>query len=478
MAEIKYKASLDTSNFDSGMGKMTKEVSAMDGLMGKIAGGLSIATLGSKALGAVIDFGKGAIDSLANYEKFSASLNTMMKGDKYGVASLQQDLTNLAKTTPFSLEDVQTGTKNLMAYGFQAGEITKNLTMIGNVSSGVGAPLNDIIYLYGTLRSSGRVTLMDLRQFAGRGIPIYEQLAKVMHKNTSEIGKMATAGKIGFSDIENAFKSMTGEGGQFFNLMEDQSKTVGGKISNMGDSWDQLKLHIGQSQRGIIASTIDFTNSLISEIDTLISHSNKLDDVFKKFNLKGYGSEWQAFNPLVFLGLMENTSETGAEKGMYSELESRTTQYKKNLEKSNISGMTSEQYKNLLGSVELGSQNELESIKRRFFQNKDQFKSGDLSRFTAYEIEEKKSLLSWIKQQRDLGKDTPKPPKDGEGKEEYPTEMRGSRPQAINININEVNGIKTATINSSYESIEKSKEHLSAALLEVVSDIYKITNHQ
>ncbi len=109
-------------------------------------------------------------------------------------------------------------------------------------------PLGDIAYLYGTLKTSGRVTLMDLRQFAGRGIPIYETLAKRLKTTTTEINNMVSAGKIGFKDVQGAFRDMTKEGGQFFNLMADQSKTVGGQLSNLGDSWEQLKVNISREK--------------------------------------------------------------------------------------------------------------------------------------------------------------------------------------------------------------------------------------
>ena len=70
---------------------------------------------------------------------------------------------------------------------------------------------------------------------------------------------MVSAGKIGFKDVEGAFKDMTKEGGQFFNLMDDQSKTVGGRLSNLSDSWEQLKVNIGKSQSGILSGTVTFS---------------------------------------------------------------------------------------------------------------------------------------------------------------------------------------------------------------------------
>jgi len=205
----------------------------------------------------------------------------MLQGNEGATKALEDQLITLAKTTPFELTEVQTATKQLMAYGFKAGDVVETIRTLGDVSSGIGAPLGDIAYLYGTLKTSGRVTLMDLRQFAGRGVPIYEVLAKRLNTTTAAINGLASAGKIGFRDIEGAFKDMTSAGGQFFNLMDAQSKTVGGQLSNMADGWEQLKVKIGQSQTGILSTTISWVNDMLNSLNDGLDASNLMDTAFK-----------------------------------------------------------------------------------------------------------------------------------------------------------------------------------------------------
>lgn len=267
------------------------ETKRLDSAMSKLDGRLSTmgkAVAGYFAFSSIKDFGSAVIDSLKNYEYFSASLRTLMYGDALTAKSLEKQLISLAARTPFSLVDVQQGTKQLLAYGFQAGTLIKNMEMLGDVSSGVGAPLTDIVYLYGTLRTQGRAYTKDIMQFTGRGIPIIKELAKQFKVSEDKVQGLVEAGKVGFPQIEKAFKDMTKEGGQFFGMMNAQTKTVGGQLSMMGDNWEQLKVSIGKSQRGIIASTINWANTLLGRFQAVIENGNKLEEAFDRFGAKQF----------------------------------------------------------------------------------------------------------------------------------------------------------------------------------------------
>jgi tape measure domain-containing protein len=233
-------------------------------------------------VGGMVAFGKSVVDSLSNYEYFSSSLRTLMKGDAGAAKALEEQLVKTAATTPFSLVEIQDATKQLMAYGFAGGEVVKNIKMLGDVASALKIPFQDIAYLYGTLKTQGRAYQRDILQFQQRGVPVVEELAKQFGVSKSEITKMVSEGKIGFSEVEKAFKTMTAEGGMFFNMMDSQSKTVGGQISNLGDNWEQLKVNIGKSQRGIIAGTVSFLNSLVGHFTDYFAASNKLEESIKK----------------------------------------------------------------------------------------------------------------------------------------------------------------------------------------------------
>ena len=111
---------------------------------------------------------------------------------------------------------------------------------------------------------------MDIRQFAGRGIPIYEELGKVLNADRQELNKLVTEGKVGFPEVEKAFKNMTSEGGIYFNLMQEQSKSLTGMLSNLGDAWDSALNKIGQDNQDLFTGAIQGAIDLVENMDQII----------------------------------------------------------------------------------------------------------------------------------------------------------------------------------------------------------------
>ena len=179
------------------------------------------------------------------------------------------ELVDIAAKTPFDLQGVASSAKQMLAYGSSAENVGDELVMLGNVAAGVGSQLSEIAYLYGTLRTQGRAYAVDIRQFAGRGIPIYEELAKVLGVTKDEVSDLVTAGKVGFKEVEQAFKNMTSESGIYYNLMEEQSKSLTGQLSNLGDAWDTMLNEIGKDTQGIASAGISGLKGLIENYETI-----------------------------------------------------------------------------------------------------------------------------------------------------------------------------------------------------------------
>jgi tape measure domain-containing protein len=312
---VEYLLSLK-DKFSSGIKSATTNTEKLNGAVNQAQ--KSISGLGAAlgvGLGAagIVSFGKAVVDSLVNYQYFSSSLRTLMNGDAEAAKALETQLVALAKTTPFSLVEIQDATKQLLAYGFAAGKVTKNIKMLGDVASALKIPFGDIAYLYGTLKTQGRAFAKDINQFTGRGIPIVAELAKQFGVAESEIMKMVEEGKVGFKEVEKAFQSMTAEGGMFFNMMAEQTKTVGGQISALGDSYEQLKVNIGKSQDGIIASTVSFADRLVATLSKAFSESNQEFDNFAKYGAEKFKS---SFNPLSYFEIGARAEQTQYQKAL------------------------------------------------------------------------------------------------------------------------------------------------------------------
>lgn len=200
------------------------------------------------------------------FEQLEVSFTTMLRS-KQKADALLQDVVKFASTTPFQLTDTAKATKQLLAYGSAAEDITDELRMLGDVASGVSAPIGDLTYLYGTLRTQGRAYTRDILQFTSRGIPVIAELARVLGVAESEVQSMVEAGKVGFPEVQQAFRNMTDEGGMFNNLMEAQSKTLKGQYSNLVDNIEVAMNDLGKTMSGTFQGAIDISNKLVENYD-------------------------------------------------------------------------------------------------------------------------------------------------------------------------------------------------------------------
>lgn len=239
----------------------------------------------------------------AEMEQTEASF-TVLIGSAEEAQKTLGNLREFALSTPFEMPELLDSAKQMIAFGTQAKDIVPTMRLLGEVSAGVKKPLADIAYLYGTLKTQGRAFTIDIRQFAGRGIPIYLELAKVLGlvsqetemlggKAQQQLDKMIESGRVTFDVVEKAFQNMTGPGGQFFGQLEAQSKTVIGIFNQMREEIDTALRAIGTNLiqgldlKGVMRQVIEmsqlvnqFLQNLSSEVRRAILVAGGLIGVF------------------------------------------------------------------------------------------------------------------------------------------------------------------------------------------------------
>lgn len=205
------------------------------------------------------------------FQKLEVAFTTML-GSEQRAQELMQQLTRTAAITPFDLKGVADGAKQLLAYGVAAENVNDTLIHLGDIAAGLSIPLNDLVMLYGTTMTQGRMFTQDLRQFMGRGIPLADELAKQFGVTKDKVGELVTAGKVGAEEFNKAIMSMSSEGGKFAGLMEAQSQTIAGQISNIEDAIDVMFNEIGQANEGVI-------NDVLGSVSTLVENYKKVGAV-------------------------------------------------------------------------------------------------------------------------------------------------------------------------------------------------------
>ncbi|MBO5957420.1 MAG: tape measure protein [Bacteroidales bacterium] len=242
--------------------KIESEGASLDGVFKKIAASAAAVGAGFSVQKLVSDI----VRVRGEFQQLEIAMETML-GSQEKATALMSQLTQTAAKTPFGLTDIAQGAKQLLAYGTASEEVNETLVRLGNIASGLSIPLNDLVYLYGTTMTQGRLFTQDLRQFMGRGIPLADELAKQFGVTKDKVGELVTEGKVGFPEVEKAIHAMTNEGGKFFNLMEKQSSSLTGQISNLEDAWDMMLNEIGTKTQGVASAAIQGVSSLIENYE-------------------------------------------------------------------------------------------------------------------------------------------------------------------------------------------------------------------
>lgn len=261
------------------------------------------------------------------FQQFEIAFETML-GSGQKAKGMISDLANLAASTPFDMKGVVNGAKQLLAYGFAANEITDTMRRLGDVSAGLGLNLQDLTWLYGTTMVQGRLFTRDLMQFTGRGIPLTEELAKQFGVTKDKVSELVTAGKVGFPEVKKAIESLTNEGGKFGGLMEKQSHSITGQISNIQDTIEMAINDLGTQTEGLMNDALDITSKVIDhwkEIGEVILAAASAIGIYKAMAVSvaafdtattnaGYAAELSALESL--LPMKEEAKKTDLEEAV------------------------------------------------------------------------------------------------------------------------------------------------------------------
>lgn len=203
------------------------------------------------------------------FQQLEISFRTML-GSQEKANKLMADVTRFAAVTPYGLKDTAAATKQLLAYGESADTVTETLRKLGDIASGIGAPLGDIAYLYGTTMTQGRLYTQDLNQFTGRGIPMIRELSKIFGVAESEVKALVEAGKVGFPQVQQVIENLTKSGSMFGGLMEAQSKSLPGLIAQLEDAIDVMFNQIGRANEGLATGVITGATDIVENYQAIL----------------------------------------------------------------------------------------------------------------------------------------------------------------------------------------------------------------
>lgn len=279
MPSIKFDTIVETAKVVSGFRdiqnavhqtaeRVEKDGKSIDDVISNIQNSMNIA-IGGWSIGKFVN---QMMQVRGQFQQTEMAFKTMLQSEEKADALMKQ-MIQTAAITPFGVEDVTEGAKQLLAFNVAAEDVNKTLIGLGDVAAGMGLNLKDLVMLYGTTIAKGKMDTMDLYQFLNRGIPIADEIAKVMGLDVTnaikEVQKQIKAGKVTSDVFIQAMQSMTAEGSKFGGLMEAQSKTITGQISNIEDAIEQMFNELGKSQEGVINTGLGVVSTLVENWETV-----------------------------------------------------------------------------------------------------------------------------------------------------------------------------------------------------------------
>ena len=210
------------------------------------AGVLTAVAASVAGIMSTIKVARSSLEEAAKMEQIDTSFNVLI-GNAEKAKEILSDLREFSAATPLEFETIATGAQNLMAFGIEADDVLDKMRMLGNVSQGQEDKLDSVGRAYGKIKAKGKASLEELNMMTEAGIPILQGIADNLGVSTEELFKMVSAGKIGFTEVDEALQAMTTGTGQFAGMLEKQAGTFSGLVSTYKDNISLAMDEIGQS---------------------------------------------------------------------------------------------------------------------------------------------------------------------------------------------------------------------------------------
>lgn len=231
---------------------------------------------------ATVGAGAFALKTASAAETSEMAFTTML-GSAKAARDMLNTLADFAAKTPFELSGLTTATQQLLAYGFTAEEIIPMLTAVGDATAALGTGqqgIEAVTRALGQMQTRGKVSAEEMLQLTEAGIPAWEYLAEAIGTDTADAMDKVSDGAVKAS---TGIKAITkGMERDFGGMMEKQSKTVEGLMSNLSDAIEQplMKLRDSDAYERFADSLAEIVDAAEPFVESLLPHMEKgLDKV-------------------------------------------------------------------------------------------------------------------------------------------------------------------------------------------------------
>ena len=220
----------------------------------------------------VVDLGKSAVQSYSEIEAIKTQLGVVFSNQTQADSMFSQ-ISQYAVKSPFGVQQTSELAVLLKQSGVYASDLMDTLRMLGDTAGGNMEKMKRIANNYAQIVSIGKASMLDMRQFAYAGIPIFEAVSKELGVSQQELRKLISDGKVTSDIIEKVFKDLTGINGIFENATEKGAKTLKARLQNLQDARQLAFGSMGEviTNFGTKTGGDSYANKIVTGIENIYS---------------------------------------------------------------------------------------------------------------------------------------------------------------------------------------------------------------
>ena len=266
--------------------RLNKSTMNLGGILGRIGLAFSAFAIGKK----IVTAGAEIESTRASFEVL---LGSVEKGNK-----MIADIKNYGNLSPYESKDLNENAKMMLAFGIAQQKIMPSMKMLGDVAMGNQEKLNQLTLAYSQVSSAGKMQGQDLLQMINAGFNPLNIISQKTHKSMGELRKEMEKGQISFKMVEDAFKTATSAGGQFYGMAEKQGMTAAGRWSTLMDTINSTFTSLGEKLLPIIKPAIEW---MIKGVEMIIPALRWVRNLFMSIytEINNGNPYWLAFGILI-----------------------------------------------------------------------------------------------------------------------------------------------------------------------------------
>lgn len=238
----------------------------------------------TSAIGSVIDFGKEIFETAGKFERYEAVLKNAL-GTQEAATKAMDDIKELAATTPFTVDELTESYVKYVNRGLQP--TMAEMTKMGDIAASQGKSFDQLTEAILDATTGEFERLKEFGIQASKNGEEVELSFKGVQKTIANTPEAIQGALLSFGELDGVMGGMAAISG-----------TLEGKLSNLGDNFDALKIVLGDVLKPVFLGVMEAMNTGIEIAKAFVENSEPIVTVFD--NIADIVlSVWNSFRTLL-----------------------------------------------------------------------------------------------------------------------------------------------------------------------------------